>query len=173
MHMIGWLSGKRAAWGAGMIMGLIVGGLLPDSPLHAVATDRSENYAIATGTVEQGIEALYTLDFLTGELSAFILNPGTRTFGNAYRRNVLEDLKVEQGKSPKFMIVTGAAFLRTGGQIQMAQAVVYVAEMNSGYLAAYVLPYNPAAIVRPGMPNAQSLLLLNVIPIRTVSVRGG
>jgi hypothetical protein len=173
MHMIGWLSGKRAAWGAGMIMGLIVGGLLPDSPLHAVATDRSENYAIATGMVEQGIEALYTLDFLTGELSAFILNPGTRSFGNAYKYNVLEDLKVEQGKTPKFMMVTGAAFLRTGGQIQMSQAVVYVAEMNSGYLAAYVLPYNPAAIVRPGMPNAQSLLRLNVIPIRTVSVRGG
>ncbi|HEY5315391.1 MAG TPA: hypothetical protein VIK18_22865 [Pirellulales bacterium] len=172
--MIDWLSSKRAAWvGAGMVVGLIVGGLLPDSPLHAVATDRSENYAIATGAVEQGIEALYTLDFLTGDLSAFILNPGMRTFGNSYKRNVLEDLKVPQGKSPKFMMVTGAAFLRTGGQIQMSQAVVYVAEMNSGYLAAYVLPYNPAAITRPSMPNAQSLLLLNVIPVRSVAVRGG
>jgi hypothetical protein len=55
----------------------------------------------------------------------------------------------------------------------MSQAVVYVAEMNSGFLAAYALPYNPAAIVRPTMPNAQSLFLLNVIPIRSVSIRGG
>jgi hypothetical protein len=71
------------------------------------------------------------------------------------------------------MMVTGQAFLRTGGQIQMSQAVVYVADMNSGYLAAYVLPYNPAAIVRTTLPNAQTLLPLDVIPIRTVAVRGG
>lgn len=171
--MIDWLSSKRAAWIGGIVVGLTVGGLLPDSPLHATATDRSENYAIATGLVEPGIEALYTLDFLTGELSAYILNPGARVFGNSYKRNVLEDLKVQQGRSPKFMMVTGQAFLRTGGQIQMSQAVVYVADMNSGYLAAYVLPYNPAAIVRTTLPNAQTLLPLDVIPIRTVAVRGG
>ncbi|HEX4148386.1 MAG TPA: hypothetical protein VHY20_05340 [Pirellulales bacterium] len=174
--MFHWLSNQRAAWiSGGLIAGLIIGGLLPASPLHATATDRSENYAIATGLVEQGVEALYTLDFLTGQLSAFILNPGTRTFGNVYHHNVLRDLKVEQGRPPRFMMVTGDAFLRTGGNIQMSQAVVYVADMQSGFLAAYVLPYNPAAIsIRPqAAPNPQDLLLLSVIPIRTVAVRGG
>lgn len=172
--MNGWFRTRRAAWmGAGIVVGLIVGGLLPDSPLHAVATDRTESFAMATGEVEPGIEALYTLDFLTGDLSAYILNPGARVFGNSYRHNVLQDLKVQQGQSPKFMMVTGHAYLRTGGNIQMSRAVVYVSEVNSGYLAAYVLPYNPAAIVRTTLPNAQDLLLLNVIPIRTAPIRGG
>lgn len=172
--MINWLSSKRMAWmGAGFILGAIVVGLLPESPLHAVATDRTDNYAIATGMLEQGIEALYTLDFLTGELSAYILNPSTRAFGAVYKKNILDDLKIGQGKQPKFMMVTGQAFLRTGGTIQMSGAVVYVAEMNSGYLAAYALPFNPAAIGRPSLPNAQTMLLLNVIPIRSIEVRGG
>ena len=38
------------AWlAAGLAAGLLVGSLLPHTPLHAVATDRLENFAIATG----------------------------------------------------------------------------------------------------------------------------
>src|SRR6185437_9083240 len=55
-------------WGMGAFCGLAIGGLLPMSPLHATATDRQESFAMATGMIEGGFEAIYTLDFLTGDL---------------------------------------------------------------------------------------------------------
>lgn len=167
-----WLGSMRSAWVAVGIfmMGLVVGGLLPDSPLHATATDRAENFALATGSIDEGIEAIYTLDFLTGDLQAYVLNPSTRNFSSWYKRNILADLKVEQGKAPKFVMVTGTADLRSGGQGQFGNSVVYVGELSGGYLGVYALPFNPGALNRLN-PQQQPLIPLTVLPFRTAAVR--
>ena len=47
----------------GLAVGLNVRGIWPNVPLHAVATDAAENFAIATGPVDDRTEAIYVLDF--------------------------------------------------------------------------------------------------------------
>ena len=56
--------------------GLVLSGLWPQTPLHATATDRSDTFAIATGAVDDDTEAVYFLDFLTGDLRAVVLGRG-------------------------------------------------------------------------------------------------
>jgi hypothetical protein len=169
--MTGFLSSKQVGWAVAGFVGLLVGGLVPDSPLHAVATDRQDNFAMATGMIEGGIEAVFTLDFLTGELRAAVLNPNTRSFTSFYEYNVTNDLKVEQGKQPRYLLVTGQAALRLNSQMQMGGSVVYVAELSSGMMGVYGVPYSPASIIRP-VVNQQNLVLLQAVPFRSAPVRG-
>src|SRR5215211_4740714 len=70
--------------GIGLIVGLIIGlnieGLWPNVPLHAAATHGIDKFAIATGLVDNTVEALYFLDFLTGDMRAAVINPTTGKF---------------------------------------------------------------------------------------------
>jgi hypothetical protein len=159
-------------WGLGALFGLAVGGLWPASPLHATATDRQDSFAMATGMVEGGFEAIFTLDFLTGDLRGAVPafnNP--RGFSALYARNVMEDLGVETGKNPKFMIVTGTATMRSGGQLMYGGSVVYVAEVTTGKLAMYAVAFSPAMMNRVYSGPPMDFVLLNVVSIRTAAVR--
>ena len=119
---------------------------LPATLLNATATHGSDTMALATGPVANGVEGLFILDFITGELTCSVLNPRTGTLGGAFSANVVADLGVEQGKQPKYIMVTGQADFRVqGGNIQPAQSVVYVADSNTGRWAAYWLPWNRQA----------------------------
>ena len=106
--------------GLGCVLGLALSQLLPLAPLHAVATDRQDMLALATGEVEPGVEAVFVLDFLSGDLRAGILNPETHTFTATYFRNIVADLKVETGKTPRYLIVTGGVYLRTKSNWRLA-----------------------------------------------------
>lgn len=163
---------NRGAWlSAGILLGLIAGALLPQAPLHAVATDRQENFCIATGWLDTEVEAVFFLDFLTGDLKAAALGPNTFHFNYHFQTNILQDLGVDVSKNPKYLMVTGGAqFRRKGGQIQPANSVVYVAELTTGKLAAYGIPWSTAA------RNANQrfdgpLTLLDVKQFRTAVVR--
>ena len=75
---------RKYGWTVGVVIGLLAGlmiaGLWPDTPLHAVATDRSESFALATGFVDQDAEAVFYLDSLTGTLRAAVLSNRTQGF---------------------------------------------------------------------------------------------
>ncbi len=160
-------------WGMGATVGLAIGGLWPTAPLHATATDRQESFAMATGMIEGGFEAIFTLDFLTGDLRAAVPafnNP--RAFSALYAHNVMQDLGVEVGKNPKFMIVTGTASLRSGGAFQYGGSVVYIAEVTTGKLAMYAVAFSPAMMNRIYTGQPMDFTLLNVVPIRTTALRG-
>jgi hypothetical protein len=166
------LMSGRAAWvGLGVLVGMVIGGFLPHAPLHAVATDRAESFAMATGMLDQGVEAVYTLDFLTGDLGAAVLNPQTKTFTATYKRNILQDLKVQAGNNPKFMMVTGQADLRTQGQLQFGASVVYVAELGSGMMGVYALPFNPAMLNNNTVPRTLDFVPVFAAPFRSAAVR--
>jgi hypothetical protein len=124
----------------GLIVGLVVGRVWPETPLHAVATDRVENFAIATGPVDEESEAVFFLDFLTGTLKAAVLSRDTRTpmFRARYEANINGDLaktvtylngmrgnaggrkpragasagQVQLPSNPNYMMVTGGMNLR-------------------------------------------------------------
>ena len=156
---------------AGVLIGLAIGMLWPQTPLHAVATDRVDNFALATGPLDDDTEALFYLDFTSGELKATALSPIARKFFASFSANVVHDLGVDISKNPKYLMVTGnSVFRRGGGQVQPGNAVVYVAELTSGKVAAYAVPWSQA-YATAGRQIHAPLILLDVYPMRVSLAR--
>jgi hypothetical protein len=132
---------------AAFIVGLLSADCWPSVPVHAVATDRTDNFAMATGYCDEQVEAVYFLDFLTGDLSAAVVSKQTGRFNAFYTYNVTGDLGVAPGRAPRYLLTTGTADLRrSGGKTQsLSRALVYVAELNSGKVAAYAIPWSSSA----------------------------
>jgi hypothetical protein len=163
--------GRAVGLAIGLLLGLIVGGLWPDTPLHGTATDRNDNYAMATGYVDEGVEAIYFLDFLTGTLRAAVLSNVNARFQAHYAGNVNADLasviqlsnanmaqtntqrrraglpplpQLQMPQSPSYLMVTGAIDMRRVGGMahQYPLAAVYVAETNTGIVLTYLIPWD-------------------------------
>jgi hypothetical protein len=143
-------SASALVWlGLGILCGVLVSGLWPSVPLHAVATDKIESFSMATGPVEAEYEAIYFLDHLTGELHAYVVGRTRNGFGvlqHSYRK-ILDDFKTDEEKTPKFIMTTGMADLTRGGrgQVMPSRSVLYVANVTSGMCGVYAMPYNTTA----------------------------
>lgn len=171
----------RQAFGRGVRLGLLIGlGLLAGvivtatlnpfadlgSQLHALATHGGDTMAIATGPIDEGVEGIFMLDFITGELTCQVMNPRTGTLAGLYRRTVAADLGVEPGKQPKYLMVTGTLQIRQNvSNVKPADSILYVADSNTGRYVAYLLPWNKAAF-------SQNLAQANqLIPIGSGTAR--
>jgi hypothetical protein len=144
----GWLVGL----GIGLVVGLALGGFWPQTPLHAVATDRYETFGIAPGECDEMSEAIYFLDMLSGQLNAIVIGKHPRSnqiiATGHYAANVLADLKVDAAKNPRFLMVTGKADLMRGGRgtaMYYSRSVLYVTEVTTGRVVAYAVPWNATA----------------------------
>ena len=130
---------SRPAWlVAGAVLGLVVGlnisGFWPSVPLHATATQGLDKFAIATGLVDDSVEAIYFLDFLTGDLRAAVINPKTGKFNAYFTRNIATDFGAV-GQGARYLVVTGFADMPRGrANFQYAKSIVYVAEAGSGHV---------------------------------------
>jgi len=167
--MVKRMSSNRFLWLAlGVIVGSLSSGILPQAPLYGSATHGQEGFAICTGPLTDSIEGVYVLDYLTGELRG----AGLSIFGkftSTYQYNILKDF--EASKSPKFLMVTGVADLRpTGQKLKMGRSVVYVAEVNSGFVAAYGVPFDPSAQSQ-GRGVSASFIPLDAAKFRDVKIR--
>ena len=166
---------SRPAWlAAGAVLGLVVGlniaGVWPNVPLHASATQGLDKFAIATGLVDETVEAIYFLDFLTGDLRAAVINPKTGKFNALFSRNIATDFG-ETGKGARYLIVTGLADMPRGrANFQFAKSIVYVAEATTGQVAAYTIPWN-SAYHAAGKPQQYEFAPLDKIQFRTAFVR--
>jgi hypothetical protein len=162
---------KRSRWLVGMLMGLAVGlalsGFWPQAPLYAVATDRIETFTIATGPVDNEVEAVYFLDLLTGDLRAVVLGKQPGTWTGFFQANVAADLGIEPRQNPKFLMVTGMCNLRRGGgtRLQPSAAMCYVAEITTGKVAAYTIPWSPS-MYAAGQPQTWDMKLAGVTRFR-------
>ncbi len=145
---------RTYGWGLGLaiglVVGLVLGGLWPQSPIHASATDRVQNFAIATGFVDPETEAVFYLDYLTGNLNAAVLSRMSPAFQSRFNANVLADLQrviaatgggSQMPQSPNFLMVTGTVKIPTKGNPTIGNTAVYVAETNTGIVMAYVIPW--------------------------------
>ncbi len=141
---VGLLTGLGIGLAIGMLFALVFAGYWPNVPMHAVATDRTEGFAVATGYCDESVEAVYFLDFATGDLSAAVVSKQTGRFNAFYTRNILADLKINPARPPRFLLTTGNADLRrTGGKTaQLSRSLAYVAELQSGNVAAYAIPWS-------------------------------
>lgn len=167
--MVRSLKKSPVAWLAlGCLIGFVIGGMWPSSQAHATATDRFENFAICTGGVDDGLEALYVLDSLTGELKAAVISQQLAKFTFFFSRNIVADLGLVGQESPRFLMVSGSARLagRAGALNRATQGLLYVAEVNSGRIAVYALPWAGQRGVGGAAATQQEMLLLEIIPFR-------
>ncbi len=164
--------------GVGFACGLMFGGFgksdlhLPEELLYASATDSTDKFVVATGPVEAGLEGVFFLDPLSGDLQCTVFNPRAGIFNALFRRNVLVDLKVDKEKRPRFLMVTGlVSSKRQVGLIQSTGGcIAYVVEANSGKYAAYAVPWRSDLASR-GQPQANELMLLTAGNVRTAAIR--
>lgn len=169
---------KKSDWpiaiGLGVIVALVLSGFWPYTPLHAMSTDRSETYAMATGPVDAEVEAVYMLDFLTGDLIAMVLGKQPRTWTGFFKTNVAADLQLDLQKNPKYMIVTGVAGLRRAGgsREQYSSAACYVAEVTSGKIIAYAIPWSNNMYLA-GQMQVQPLVVVGMPTRFRQAVSGG
>jgi len=154
-----WRARRRCAMylAAGLLVGLSIGGALaagvwignhssggPQAALNelrlkASASHGSDTLAIATGPIDDEVEGLFCLDCLSGELQCVVINPRTGGLGGWFKTNVVNDLPVEKGKKPAYLMVTGQIQTRGGtyGNARPAGSLVYVADANTGMIAVY------------------------------------
>lgn len=143
----------------------------PTQPVGGVASAGAENFVIATGPVDNDVEALYFLDFLTGDLRAAILNRRNPGFNAFFEYNITKDFDLGSTKNPKYLMVTGLANIPRGqGGTQIASSAVYIAEANTGQLAAYMLPWN-STLFNAGKPQYGTFYLVDKRQLRTAFVR--
>ena len=92
------------------------------------------------------LAGVFFLDYITGDLTCLVIYPRTGKFGAKYTVNVVADLGIEQGKTPKYVMVTGGADFRAQntGNLRPGGCVVYVADANTGAFVAYGMPWNNA-----------------------------
>jgi hypothetical protein len=166
---------SRRAWaGAGVVVGLVIGlnieGLWPTVPLHAAATHGLDKFAIATGLVGDRVEALYFLDYLTGDLRAAVINPKNGKFNSFFSRNIAADFG-GAGRTTGYLLVTGSADMPRGtANFQYAQSIVYVADATTGQVAAYTIPWN-SSLHAAGKTQYGEFQPLDVRPFRTTFIR--
>ena len=112
---------------------------LEELKLKASATHGADTFAMATGPIDD-TEAVFMLDYLTGDLTCFVINPRTAKFGAMFRTNVWKEMPVEKGKGkPSYVMCTGTWSYKGGstGGNKIGDCVVYVADTNTGAFAAY------------------------------------
>jgi hypothetical protein len=167
--------------GTGMMVGTLCGlwsggpdePQLPELVLHAEGATGCSTMAIATGVVDEDAEGLFTLDFLTGELSCFVIytkGPLAQQLGAVFKANVAKTLGgVQQGKKPHYLMVTGKAnFLRGGAtNVRPAFCVCYVVDTNSGKWVAYGIRWNSMEAARGNRQQDE------MVPLATGNVRSG
>ena len=164
-------AGLTVGLAVGLAIGLIAGGIWPHTPLHATATDRLDTLAIATGAVDEDVEGVYFLDLLTGDLRALVMGKQAGQFCGFFTINVAEHLGIDPAKNPRYVMATGLVNLRhsgSGGRMQPSRAVVYVAEITTGKVGAYAIPWN-SAIGAAGQKIVQKLVPVAVDQFRPVN----
>ena len=138
----------------GLLAGLGIANFWPHEQAHAIAVDRNNKFAVATCPVNftNTVEAVFVLDFLTGQLQGRVLNPTVGKFMHSYFRNVAADFSVDPKAEPQYTIVAGQATLTSKGRQTNATGVVYIGELTSGKMICYRFLYTDTRVPLPTQP---------------------
>ncbi|MDX1945347.1 MAG: hypothetical protein SFU86_08060 [Pirellulaceae bacterium] len=188
---------RRARWvrsgllvSLGLVAGLAIGGALAaglyfgnrssaataaldEVKLRASATHGAESFAIATGAIDEEVEGLFMLDYLTGDLQVFAINPRTGALGGWFKTNVTAALPPEKGKKPSFLLVTGQvdwSSAQIAGNTRPATVLCWVADENTGNFAAFSFPWT-RAVAAAGVTQAQQMFMVYKGKGRTLEIR--
>jgi len=162
-----------------LVLGIFVGMLLIAAwhgvgqgvQVQASATQGESNFAIATGLIDNGVEGLYFLDYLTGDLRAVVLNRRTGRFSGFFEYNIQADFAAVTSKNPKFLMVTGLVDVPRGrGPTQIGSSAIFIAEATSGLVNAYAIKWN-SSMYAAGKDQKDTFVLLDGAQMRTTFVR--
>ncbi|TWT43450.1 hypothetical protein [Botrimarina hoheduenensis] len=155
---------------AGSSAGTLDWSLLPAIEAHASASVAQENFVLATGTIDEGLEAVFFLDFLTGDLKGAVINERQAGFNGLFEYNVTGDFGAAGVKNAKYLMVTGEArnLRQAGGRL--GHTILYIVEATSGQMAAYAVPWNPA-LYAAGKPQKGSFVRIGAGQLRSQFVR--
>ncbi len=141
---------------------------LAELKLKASAAHGSDTFAIATGPVDGNVDGVFCLDFLKGDLTGYVVHPRNGRFFAAFHTNVLEKLPAEQGKTPKYALAVGRfSVISSYTNVKPGASVVYVADCNTGVVAAYGFPWDNSVSKNP----PTSLITLKMIPLDIAKAR--
>jgi hypothetical protein len=148
------------------------GPMFQGMPVRAFGAATGESFAMSTGPVDGESEAIYALDFLTGDLYAWVYYPRVGQFGAQYGPyNVTADLQSEAGKTPSYVMVAGQSEIRgPGGQATFANSILYVADSNTGRVAAYAIPWD-RNLSAQGAPQQSTFVRLGMFQGRKAAIR--
>ena len=140
-------------------------------PVRALGADSGASYGLCTGPVDGEAEALYALDFLSGDLYAWVYYPRAGQFLAQYQYNVTGDLQSEAGKTPSFVMVSGQSDIRgPGGQQAFANSILYVTDSNTGMVAAYAIPWD-RNLAAQGAPQQGTFARIGLFQGRKAAIR--
>ena len=125
--------------------GIAVGGGLvwawPSQDAVAFTSDRNDKFAVTTAVTAPNTEAVFVLDFLTGQIRGFALDRTASKFMWIYSRSVAQDFGVDPNKPARYALVSGMAQATGRGGASFAPSYLYIAELSSGKVQAYAIPY--------------------------------
>ncbi len=133
--------------------------------LSATSTHGGTNMAVCTAAVGDDAEGFFTLDYITGDLRGWVYYPRQGAFGGMFATNVIPQLG--QSKNPEYLLVSGyTAAARLGGNVKLAQSLIYVVDTRSGYFAAYTAPWNSTLESSAGSPQGGQMIFVSGAQIR-------
>lgn len=139
--------------------GMSIPALTPEM-LQAAASHGGENMAIATGAVGDEAEGFFALDFISGTIQGFVINPRRGGITGKYMFNVQEVLG-GPSKNPQYLLVSGTARLSASSQ----SSILYVVNTNTGLYAALGVPWDKT-LEASGNPQGGTLSLLTTGVLR-------
>jgi hypothetical protein len=148
---------NHAAWLAGgLLAGLAIAWMWPHELTYANTADRDSQFMMITVPVGNAgvgildpIDAVFILDFLTGQLKGACLNRQTGTFTSSYARDLAKDFNVPGNAEPHYTMASGYAQMPAQGGLTMASGILYVGELRSGQMAAYAFPWKEQGMGAP------------------------
>lgn len=113
------------------------------------------------------------LDYLTGDLTCFVLNPRSTKFNAMFRTNIWKELPPTKGKKASYVMCTGGWNPLKGGEGggRPADCVVYVADCNTGGFVAYSFPWQAGANANIGPVITAPMVTLDVGKARDLKLR--
>ena len=131
---------------------------------YGMTSHGTKDKTIATVPLDDGMEAVVTLDHMTGTLTGYVLDRFTGKFFIQYLRNVSQDFPRAQGK---FLMATGRAdFRQITGNERYADGVIYISEEASGQVIAYGIPWNSQLRATSAGPRRAKFIALDFAKTR-------
>lgn len=141
-------------------------------PAQAMTSHGTEIKTLTTVPLDAGMEAVVTLDNVTGELTGYVMDRFTGKFFIEYHHNVMGDFALKRGVKPRFTLVSGVADFRQFSENErLADGVIYVSEDSTGKLVAYGLPWNTQFRASTSGPQQRKFVTLDFADTRRIPHR--
>lgn len=153
----------------GLVAGISIASIWPHEPLSAATADRNEKFGLITSPISGETEAVFVIDYLTGRLTGAAMSRtrnGGASFVLFYYRNLAEDFKVGASGEPYYAIASGRAEIPNRGGAQWGLNALYVAELTSGKVGSYAVPFSTTQVKQAPVP----LVPVDNFPFREATV---